>query len=450
MKQLASAFNQLLAVGLLTLLPAQASAQGFIRTWGNDYGLGVVTDTPTEGGFTQVAGGQSFGVGLRADGSIAVWGEDAYEIISRAPIDSGFIHVAAGLHHALALRADGSIVGWGSDTGQQVSATLTDTGFTQLTAGKWFSAGLKSDGSIVVWGSDGSGIITNTPVETGFTQITAGGFHLVALRADGSLVAWGGNSSNQVSTTPTGAGFTTLSGGYWHTVATRLDGAVTTWGSDSYDQVSSTPLGNGFVEVAASYINSVALRTDGSMVIWGHLNDPQVILLPEGPGFSSISGGHEHIMAIRGEMGDNLGNAYCFGDGSGTPCVCSQHSPEGTGCLNSTGTGARLFGGGNASVSANTFALTVVDVPPMKPGIFFQGTNQLSTPAGDGLLCSNSTHRYGSKFASVYGATDGFGLEAHAVAGQALNYQFWYRDSTNTCAGSGFNFSNAWTVTWLP
>lgn len=34
--------------------------------------------------------------------------------------------------------------------------------------------------------------------------------------------------------------------------------------------------------------------------------------------------------------------------------------------------------------------------------------------------------------------------------GVATNYQYWYRDPGNTCSGAGFNFSNAWTTTWLP
>ena len=38
--------------------------------------------------------------------------------------------------------------------------------------------------------------------------------------------------------------------------------------------------------------------------------------------------------------------------------------------------------------------------------------------------------------------------EASYGPGANANYQFWYRDSGNTCSGSGFNFTNAWTVDW--
>ena len=42
-----------------------------------------------------------------------------------------------------------------------------------------------------------------------------------------------------------------------------------------------------------------------------------------------------------------------------------------------------------------------------------------------------------------------FGASSYG-AGVPTNYQFWYRDQANNCSGSGFNFSNAWTVVWLP
>ncbi|MFT7486705.1 MAG: hypothetical protein ACI9F9_002561, partial [Candidatus Paceibacteria bacterium] len=42
-----------------------------------------------------------------------------------------------------------------------------------------------------------------------------------------------------------------------------------------------------------------------------------------------------------------------------------------------------------------------------------------------------------------------FGNSGYGL-GFPTNYQFWYRDPGNTCTGSGFNFTNAWTTSWLP
>jgi hypothetical protein len=145
--------------------------------------------------------------------------------------------------------------------------------------------------------------------------------------------------------------------------------------------------------------------------------------------------------------GANTGNAYCFGDGTGATCPCAAFGGTGEGCLTTSGTGATLAGSGSATVAADTLALTVTGAPANKPGIFFQGPTQLSNPVGDGILCSNSNLRYGVSFTDASGTASSTGFGANATVGQSLNYQFWFRDTANTC-GSGFNFSNGWTVTW--
>ena len=44
-----------------------------------------------------------------------------------------------------------------------------------------------------------------------------------------------------------------------------------------------------------------------------------------------------------------------------------------------------------------------------------------------------------------------FGTYPNAAnLGAPTLYQWWYRDPTSACSGAGFNFTNAWTVTWMP
>lgn len=157
---------------------------------------------------------------------------------------------------------------------------------------------------------------------------------------------------------------------------------------------------------------------------------------------------------------DNRGTAYCFGDGTGTTCPCGLVSPTGQGCPNSGGAGATLESLGSASMSLDTFGLQVEGCPGNKPGLVLRGSLALNAgqgnPVGDGLLCaSGQTARSQVQVTSAGSTTFSdfrgmpFGATSSGV-GATTYYQFWYRDAANACSGSGFNFTNAWEVDWLP
>ncbi len=87
---------------------------GSCVAWGNnDYGQHNI---PNTGGrkFVQVSTGINHNVGILADGSAVVWGENRQCDIP----DTGgraFIQVSAGGWHNVAILEDGSCVGWGSN-----------------------------------------------------------------------------------------------------------------------------------------------------------------------------------------------------------------------------------------------------------------------------------------------------------------------------------------------
>jgi formylglycine-generating enzyme required for sulfatase activity len=155
------------------------------------------------------------------------------------------------------------------------------------------------------------------------------------------------------------------------------------------------------------------------------------------------------------------GAAYCFGDGTGTPCPCAAFGAPGEGCLNSGVTeGATLTASGNAYTLNDTFQLDVIGVPGSKPGLILRGASQLNggfgSVVGDGLLCVGGQSARSQVQVTVAGSTSfanfqgsGFGTSNYGI-GVPTNYQFWYRDPGNTCSGSGFNFSNAWSAVWQP
>lgn len=448
-----------LAFSLLTTFGPHAAAQEALDSWGDD-AHGQVSEAPSIAGFAQVASGGFHSLGLHVDGTVHSWGRDDWGQVSNSPAGSSYIQVAGGGFHSLALRLDGSIEAWGRDTTGQVSNAPTGTGFTQVEAGDHHSIALHSNGSIVSWGWDGTGQVSSTPSGTGFTQVASGGRHSLALRADGSILSWGANPYTQVTGTPAGVGFSKVAGGGESSLALRMDGSLVRWGRAYLGQFSSMPTGLGYTEIAVGAHNSFAIAADGSIAAWGDNSSGGVSFAPEGIGFTDVSGGFDHALALQDPSIANTGNAYCFGDGSGTTCPCMNGS-LGAGCANSAGaTGATLRGLGNAFLSVDTFRLSIDGIPGNKPGLILRGATQtnagLGLAVGDGLLCTGgqsarSQVQLASAGSTLFTDFQGmpFGASSYG-AGVPTNYQFWYRNTTNSCSGAGFNFSNAWTTTWLP
>ena len=140
-------------------------------------------------GYKQVSGGTFDGLALRPDGSIAVWGDDTYKVVSEAPTDTGYKAVVGDDFYGLALRTDGSIKVWGdhpsalsNDAYHLISEAPTGTGFTAIAAGYNVAYALAANGSIVAWGNDsGSGEVTDTPTGTNFSAVGASTFTGYAL-----------------------------------------------------------------------------------------------------------------------------------------------------------------------------------------------------------------------------------------------------------------------------
>ena len=161
-------------------------------------------------------------------------------------------------------------------------------------------------------------------------------------------------------------------------------------------------------------------------------------------------------------LASGSGASYCAGDGFGaTACPCNQFGELGAGCLNATGTGARLSAAGLASISNDSFQLAVHGAPANKPGVILRGSTQPNAgngfPIGNGLLCiGGNTARSQVQLSSpvgtlVFGQFQGQGFGGTSLGtGVSTNYQLWYRDPLNTCTTSKFNTSNGWSTIWLP
>jgi len=152
----------------------------------------------------------------------------------------------------------------------------------------------------------------------------------------------------------------------------------------------------------------------------------------------------------------DLTGAFCFGDGSGTPCPCGNNGVGPVGCANSTGVGARLRPtGGSASIAANDLVFTADGLPAMPSVLLFQGTAQQNGGAGvsfgDGKRCAGgSVVRLGTTQASGGVATWGPGLQHGITSPGIRTFQGWYRNAAAFCTPSTFNLTNGYEVAFVP
>ena len=220
------------------------------------------------------------------------------------------------------------------------------------------------------------------------------------------------------------------------------------WAQHSYIKASNTQLRDYF---------GASLALEGTtLVIMANEEDSAATGLNGNQADNSATeAGAAYVFQIQ-----NSGSAYCFGDGSGTPCPCHDGA-SGRGCENDFNDGARLDAFGAASFELDTFRLEVFDVPPGSAGICLKGSTVvnggLGNVVGDGLLCLTPQLRSQVIIADSPGGTismtqwngQPFGTHTNAAnVGASTYYQWWYRDAANNCSGQDFNFSNGWVVDW--
>ncbi|GHP08800.1 hypothetical protein PPROV_000753700 [Pycnococcus provasolii] len=91
---------------------------------------------------------------MRADGSVACWGDNHNGEAPPAGVEGDFVAVAAGYGHSLALRADGSVACWGANYVDQAPPAGVEGDFVAVAAGNDHSLALRADGSVACWGRD--------------------------------------------------------------------------------------------------------------------------------------------------------------------------------------------------------------------------------------------------------------------------------------------------------
>lgn len=134
----------------------------------------------------KVSLGESFGCGLRADGTISCWGANSEEQRTLA-LDRTYRDLACGAYHCCALDSAGALtcVGRNRD-GQRASAPGP---FVQVTAGDAHTCALDGQGNASCWGANTNG--QASPPAERFRQLSAGGAFTCGVRMDGRVLCWG-------------------------------------------------------------------------------------------------------------------------------------------------------------------------------------------------------------------------------------------------------------------
>jgi hypothetical protein len=216
-----------------------------------------------------LADGDQHCVALKADGTVASWGDNPYGQTNVPPGLTNVVSIAAGSGHSLALRRDGTLAFWGltlSGGATTVPDNATNIVALALGPGAQHALVLRSDGTVLDWGGSKVYGLTNIPATArDVVAVAAGATYCLALRADGHVVAWGYNA------TPVPANVTNVAAiatGWFGNAALRPDGTLLVWGSISTPTTDFTNV----VDVACPFSGNgtcavLAVRSDGTLAV---------------------------------------------------------------------------------------------------------------------------------------------------------------------------------------
>ncbi|MBI5772017.1 MAG: immunoglobulin domain-containing protein, partial [Verrucomicrobia bacterium] len=238
-------------------------ANGSIVTWG-----GSVAKPPPAGlgAVTAVTAGSNYFLAVKADGTVASWG-DANDSTGKLTVPaglSGVVATATAYDYSFALKADGTVAAWGNGAAAVPTGALS--GVIEI-SGEEYNKGLalKADGTLVEFKP---GETPTPPAGVPAIAASSGSGNSIALKPSGTVIEWGGDFPN--SNVPAGlAGVVAVAAGFSHRLALRADGTVVAWGGNGSGQ-TDVPAGlSNVVAIAAGNAHSLALKADGTVVGWG-------------------------------------------------------------------------------------------------------------------------------------------------------------------------------------
>jgi hypothetical protein len=242
----------LILIGALLVLP-QARAQA-TQVVALGYNLGPVPPSLTNAVAVGVIGYSI--AALRADGSIAQWGNSASD-----PGVSNLVSFVSGWSHAVGQRADGTITGWGDDSYGEISGIPAGlTNVATFAAGTFVTLAVLPDGSLMGWGDPSSHAMAIPPGATNIVSVAAVDVDTLALRADGTVLEWTYNATNNH---PELSNVVAIATDGYNGAALLFDGTVVTWPDSPPDGLTNV------TAIAGGGNDFLALHADGTLTGWG-------------------------------------------------------------------------------------------------------------------------------------------------------------------------------------
>jgi hypothetical protein len=360
---------------------------------------------------------------VRSGGS---WSQQAYLKASNTGINDLF-------GYSLSLSGDTIVVGADQEdsnatgaNGNQADDTATDAGAAYVF--------VRSGGS---WSQQAYLKASNTGSYDNFGDwVSLSGDTVVVSAAleDSNATGVNGNQADDTATDAGAAYVFVRSGG--------------SWSQQAYLKASNTDAGDRF---------GYSLSVSGDTVVVGATKEDSNATGVNGnqTDNTATDSGSVYVFKL-----DPILTAYCFGDGSGTHCPCSNNSPPGndSGCANSLGLSGALLATGVPSLSSDTVVLTGSGMPN-GAALYFQGTASTNggagTVFGDGLRCTSGTIvRLGTKInaggSSQYpnGGDLSVSVRGNVLTPSVRTYQTWYRNAATFCTPSTFNLTNGVVIAW--
>ncbi|WP_170267073.1 MBG domain-containing protein [Brevifollis gellanilyticus] len=309
--------------------------------------------------FVKVAAGYTHSAGIRADGTLWMWGMDGFTVQTYAPVQVGsgtqWSQVACGEFHTMGIQTDGSLwaMGWNiyGALGDGTTSTRltpvrigTANDWVQVACGQLHTLALRADGTLWGCGDNSRGQVGANSAShglrqigsaTNWSQVSCGMRHTAAIRTDGTLWCWGDNFKAQLGNGSLGglaSSPTQMAGtrvwarvtcGVYHTVALDADGHLLSWGSNTYDQLGTgpgdslspalVPGGTDWATVVAGGYFTLAVKKNGTLWGWGANSSGQLgdgtrlqrqvpWLVDERGGVDMMACGTAHCLMVRGGL----------------------------------------------------------------------------------------------------------------------------------------------------
>jgi len=268
--------------------------------------------------------------GIKTDGTLWLWGwndngqlGDNTVANKSSPIQTitggnNWVSADLGQRFAAGIKTDGTLWCWGNNAAGQIGdntvtnksspvQTITyNNNWVQVSCGYRHTGAIKTDGTLWMWGLNQYGALGNnnsascsSPVQTvaggnNWKQVECGDYETYAIKTDGTLWVWGYNSdgrlgdntltsrSSPVQTVCLGTNWKSISERASLVAAIKTDGTLWLWGYNNVGQLGdnttihrSSPVqtvsgGTNWKSVSCCFYNTAAIKTDGSLWTWGH------------------------------------------------------------------------------------------------------------------------------------------------------------------------------------